>query len=1045
MSSACILTIGGENFVRFFFRSFIGIFLAFLLFSVSTLAEVREIPETVDGYWVHYQADNRIFLDRIETDSSGWPVLKSHEVFKSMAAFKNIADQRGLFKSKKISDLAFSENNIDDGLESIELRDIGTTPLWNVTNTWSFNWELKYAEWIEKNIDKDFFIRAKQKSDCADLAFIARWIFARENGLPAANRLAGSGAYFTQNSVKSEWMDLPTDKDWTKDRRFRAALDYLLSLTYTHSLMQDSYPIAINQEIFKPGVHHLVLDQASGHTLLVHRTDYTQTGTLPFIVLYSTLPVQIRPLAEEAYFNIEQPKVSTGGFMRMRWPVFKGQSVSLIAGKEMPGYSLEQYSEEIMQDQSSFGIAVMQKLKPSFSFVIATEAILDGIKSMLNQRIGLVEEGYAVCSKSPCLPGSANYEDWSTPSRDSRILGQIKLALSMSSLGNKDEQKQIELVLDREFSSPVVSLEGNSIPLKIIYESFRRGLSSSDPNLSPRLRWGVLPEAIAEIFKNRADKLIIEREKFIASAGKSCLGNFTATCLPGSENYRKETSEPIDSELKELANLRRVYCLTTDSASSFCSNLNKILSQMTVTFLDRQTSLTTAIDAFLDLNSDPRVSISRRNGTDNSGYAKLEISDSHEFRLSGKTAFMRRQNDLFGQILDRSGKEWKTRSFGEGVRVYDVNFQTNVGLFTQGGELYLGNLSGKKIESIFQTPEPVEATLLSTTRVFTRTSDEWKLLERVGQGKWKILLSEKYSARSEEALFERELNLYRTGDDPEANWAVVDLLAKSPKVLMIDGFPSGDESRPQMIGKNSAWIQVIQNPGSNAVLRTYRLDRKAGTLAPLMEIKGYVVHVTGDEKTIYFSDKEGAITWFYRAPLTQNGEIGPREKISNDFYRQADLIIFYGGIEDMLKYAVIPNGELVQIKEQDDEEWAKHIRGNFMIFLLKDGRYGIRKVGETKHIIIDGILAFPIQAGDDTDLRFIVRTWKGGTRDQTYLTDELHPERLAVTTGKLFGDSKTTQFEPWSVDQLSNKSSFHIDRGAILNIGSQVFWLGDAD
>jgi hypothetical protein len=1027
------------------FRSFIGLLVASLLLSVSAFAEALKISDSSGGYWIHYQADNHTFLDRIETDSRGWPYLKSHEVFRSKAAFKYAANNRGLFSNEKISDLAFSENpNSDDAL-AVELQDKGTTPLWKVTQTWSFEWELKYAEWVEKNIDKEFFVRTKQKSDCADLAYIARWIFARENGLPAANRLAGSGVYFTQNSVKSEWMSLPTDKDWTKDRRFRAALDYLLLLTYTHSLMQDSYPIAIEPAIFKSGIHHLILDSKSGHNILIHRTDYANPATLPFIVLYSTLPVQIRSLAEENYFYIEQPKVNKGGFLRMRWPVFKGNKVSLVAAEQMPGYSLEQYGEEIMTDQSSFGVAVMRKLKPTFSFVTALNAALDGIKSMLNQRITLVEDGYAVCSKSPCAPDSINYEDWSTPSRDARILAQIKLAISMGSLGNLDEQKQTELILKREFAAPIITLEGNPISLKLIYESFRRGLFSSDPNLSPRLRWGVLPEAIAEIFKTRADKLILEREKFITNSGKSCLGNTSNSCLPGSEIYLKETSGPLDTQLKELANLRRVYCVTTGTESAFCSTLNKILSETTVTFLDRKISLSAALDAFLNLNSDPRVAMSRRNGTDFAGYSKLEITGSREFRLAGKTAFVRRKTDLIGQILDRQGQEWKPRVLGSGVRIYDVNFKSKVGLYSNGGELYLGDLSGKRAESIFKTAEPIEATLVSNSRVFVRSLDEWKLLERISEGNWKILLSAQYTARSDEPKFERELNLYRTGDDPESNWSVVDLMAKTPKIFSFDGFPLSDDGRPQMIGKNSAWIQVIENPGSEAVMRTYRLDRAAGTLSSVAGIKGYVAHVTGNEKTIYFSDKEGAITWFYSAPLSEKGEIGAREKISTDFYRQADFIIFYGGIENMLKYAVIPSGELVLIKEQDDEEWMKHIRGNFMIVLLKDGRYGIRKVGETKHIHVDGMLAFPHQAGDETELRFLVRTWKGGKSDQVYLTDEQHPERFAALTGDLFGDSFMSFFEPWSVDSYRDMGLIQIDRGAILNFGSQVFWIGDAD
>lgn len=146
----------------------------------------------------------------------------------------------------------------------------GTT-LWKVENQWSTEWENKYAQWVRENVGPDFFQRYKISTDCADIAFAFRWIFARNNALPAANKLPGSSSMFTHESLKQEWAKLPTDSEWSKDKRFLAALNYLMRMVYTHSLMDDSYPIKISKETFIEGTHHLSIYEHSGHTLFVSR------------------------------------------------------------------------------------------------------------------------------------------------------------------------------------------------------------------------------------------------------------------------------------------------------------------------------------------------------------------------------------------------------------------------------------------------------------------------------------------------------------------------------------------------------------------------------------------------------------------------------------------------------------------------------------------------------------------------------------------------------------------------------------------------------
>src|SRR4030043_1965421 len=113
--------------------------------------------------------------------------------------------------------------------------------IWKVGNhRWTVQEEYRFAKWVEKNITEDFFIRYKIPVDCADVPYAVRWIYARIAHLPAAattkdGKLVG---HWSKN-----WKHLPTHSEWHQDKRFRAALLYLVSETWTGTLPRDTYPI----------------------------------------------------------------------------------------------------------------------------------------------------------------------------------------------------------------------------------------------------------------------------------------------------------------------------------------------------------------------------------------------------------------------------------------------------------------------------------------------------------------------------------------------------------------------------------------------------------------------------------------------------------------------------------------------------------------------------------------------------------------------------------------------------------------------------------
>ncbi|RYZ82103.1 MAG: hypothetical protein EOP06_22245, partial [Proteobacteria bacterium] len=169
----------------------------------------------------------------IEVQEDGWQDTLSRQSF----ATEELAEGALLTLRMKYSAASILKSRPEKKAGSLK----GGT-IWKATQRWSWDWEKKYADWISTDITPDFFQKHNIATDCADVAYATRWIFARMNGLPAANRISGSGGLLTNESLRKQWTSLPTAKEWHQDRRFLTALNYLLNEGYTHSLVRDSYP-----------------------------------------------------------------------------------------------------------------------------------------------------------------------------------------------------------------------------------------------------------------------------------------------------------------------------------------------------------------------------------------------------------------------------------------------------------------------------------------------------------------------------------------------------------------------------------------------------------------------------------------------------------------------------------------------------------------------------------------------------------------------------------------------------------------------------------
>jgi hypothetical protein len=362
--------------------------------------------------------------------------------------------------------------------------------LWPVTQAWSVQWETKYRQWIEREVDEEFMNKNSIATDCADVALVFRWVFSRINGLPAANRLAGTGQLFTQDSLMEEWLELPTNPDWRMDKRFLAALDYILEMTYTHSLILDSYPIAINSAVLNPGAIFLYLFGDEGHTLFVHRLTDGRAGEAPLRTLSSTVPKDVRTLFDSEFTDSTQPE--TAGFIRPRWPEKDAQGLWRLRPRDqMPLYSLEQYDPEATAG-IDFQTFVFDRVAPNRKVDLAMqfEDLITQLETLFNFRVDYVNQGNAACYPNLCPPNSQAYRDWSTPARDQRIADRIATAKRFVA-----RQPEFRGEWNQYLSSVYIMVEdqGQSLELTLddLINTWAARRYSSDPNDAIFKRWGV--------------------------------------------------------------------------------------------------------------------------------------------------------------------------------------------------------------------------------------------------------------------------------------------------------------------------------------------------------------------------------------------------------------------------------------------------------------------------------------------------------------------------------------------------------------------------
>lgn len=487
--------------------------------------------------------------------------------------------------------------------------------IWKVENEWSLDWEKKYGAWVTENIDSEFFKKFNIATDCADVAYATRMIFSRINLLPYAVHLGGSSVLFSQDSMKSEWGNLPASTIWADDKLFREALKYILANTYTHTLMSDAYPVKIDKDNFRPGHFNLSLGDTSGHTMLFNRvTD--DPNAIPVEVVYSTVPQAVRSLAQAPYMESWAREEGKNAILGLPWPKrTEGGKWTLTKWEDMPAYSLEQFDEKFIGEDKAFYLAVYKRINPNINFPKMVESAITNLKEQLTSRKAIVETGFEFCSKNPCPETSAAYEEHSTPNRDARIKGIIaQIKMIIENFGNNFPE--IEKSFSEELMKPLIEIEGSTYPLGALVFAFKNNLNSYNPSDIVEKRWGISGKAVFKYVKENFEKSFSDRIQKIKEQGTVCSSE--KPCDTASDTWLKWQTFEIDSPLQSIVENISDYILyaPTNEALAF----ETLISDNRLNANSLDLSIKEWFQRILVFNSDPRVSAEKRWGAKDTLY-----------------------------------------------------------------------------------------------------------------------------------------------------------------------------------------------------------------------------------------------------------------------------------------------------------------------------------------------------------------------------------------------------------------------------------------
>jgi hypothetical protein len=419
-------------------------------------------------------------------------------------------------------------------------------PLWvPIKNAWEQTDEDAYSAWFAEQTT-DFNQDTGLIADCADTGLLFRWVYARQNLLPIANSLSGSGKLFGHFSSNAAWDALPTNADWKQDERFKAAMRYLFNNSYTRTVVSDIYPTVISPAYVRPGSMFMIIRPTDGHTQTVHDVN----PNYGIITFWGNEPAS-ESVFESALLIEIQNKMTIGMWRQPRQvTTSSGSAWELIPANQMPGYSTAQFSQ-VFNSNGEMNDWLNSQLGVHETDSARLQVLEKAFEQGLQMRLLITAESIPFCIVSPCSKTSANYDNYSTFSRDAKLISEqqeiagliTKMGPDSSAVNNfeqnvGDEGEVIEgsgLTYLALVTDPTLLPKLNSDP-RVSYEA-RWGISQATPD--PTLQFYTLSQALFSLLK--------ERQTEVVNGYYTCL---KGTCTPNSATLNALNTSHLDGGIK---------------------------------------------------------------------------------------------------------------------------------------------------------------------------------------------------------------------------------------------------------------------------------------------------------------------------------------------------------------------------------------------------------------------------------------------------------------------------------------------------------------
>jgi len=960
---------------------------SFLNFNMAYAADVAT-ESVVSGrnaqgdkmFLVLYQEGKTWQVDEIIERAGGWEDLISRKYYNYRSQAESVQLQM---------QASLTQIQTETPRARIQAGDIVLKggSIWPTTQTWSWEWEKKYGEWLTQNMNADFYQKYQIATDCADVAYSARWIFARINGLPAANRLSGNGALLTNQSARAEWQNLPTAKNWYEDKRFRAALNYLLNMTYTHALMRDSYPVAITPENFLPGIHHLDLHEASGHTQLVHRVDLSDKAMIPYYIIQSTTPRQVRVLSEAMVWGSALAQKGQNGFLRILWPKVKNGTYSLEKPENMPGYSLEQYAKDFIREENRPNfLEVLLRLKPGLDFVGLVKTGYSNLTDMFKARVGIVDEGYSHCPNNSCAPGSSEYDSWSTPSRDHRITDGIEQLAMLGMVALPDPLNQeVAKAMKAALDSVAVTLNGQDYTLRSLVFAWQNEMYSSDPNDEPGVRWGLEPEYLSKGMQNNLNKILTARKKTI--------------------------NPDDDDRLRGYLPLAKKYCVSFSADQ--CMRLQaELVKPVTVPVLSQTRTLQEWLEYSLWLNSDP-----------------LQTPVNQWGALRAQSKFMKLSEDMKAiRVTDEGVGSIESITGEKRIGVMGVNGLEDKSLPTgfswqflvmESSVAWAKGPQGQVLRYDFKTQDERIFTIPAAGDIEILRARDSSLIIADSQQTSSLVLQngQLVSVWSEALAGVRMIGNYYLAKRTNGQWFIFDFTQAVPTVT-----PSSEDLLGAEVFKANAKYVGISKNG-----RKIFFERITGRIFDVSKLGQIEMWSDGLTRAVVWDPQErGSMA----LTLNDQFQVVAKTRIGNYATASGEYLLVYGANASPPKTFHMKGEDLIEMPTLNDEEGDWGIYPPWKIAQLKNGKFRVRKL-DGSQTIYEGDPLLLVGSRSSPEWAY---TFSPGNYAKARLISLKDPKGPAAFTGAFLKSGHSINMD---VFEEQNQ----IDRGIILSYQGFRFWV----